>query len=278
MERYSRWVRLLSLASAVFTVPLGGVSAAVVLDWSAWDATFDDGRRNWQSFTNSDGIEVRYRNHRLTTNGSNGQTDFLFGTPAIHHANSAGAFQPFNGTGGAPDHYLDIYQEAGIGNGSRHRFRFDRPLDGASVQIWDIDSSVSNGRNYTDQVQILAFDSTGASILPTRAIVTNTGVVQQIGLDTWAALPDAQAASNSTDGNLIVFFDAADVFEIEIRYVNADGGVTNSPNRDSQAIGIYDIEETGQIVPPVVPEPRSAVLAAFGFLLIFRRRRGARRP
>lgn len=250
------------------------LDAAVVLDWTEWEPTFIDGRRNWQSFTNSDGVQVRYRNNWVRYDNSTPRASFLFGTPSLENAaNGGGGFPPFNGTGGAPDHYLDVYQNAGIGNGSRHRFRFNQGLDGASVAIWDIDSSVSNGRNYTDQVRVTAIDGSGQVLTPTRAIITNTNVVAQTGADTWSSLPDAQAGSNSTDGNLTVFFDAADIREIEVEYINADAGVVSSPDRDSQAIGIYNITETGSVLPPVIPEPGVGALVVSGAVVVLRRRR-----
>ena len=262
---------VLALAASATLAPLGG--AAVVLDWSDWSSSFDDGRRGWQSFTNSDGVQIRYRNNRIRTRFTP-RADFVFGTPAVlSAANGGGAFPPFNGTGGAADNYLDIYQNAGLGNGTRHRFQFDQALDGASIEIWDIDSAIGGGRNFTDQVRVVALDANGQEVAPTRAIVTNSSVVLQADIDTWRGAEDVAAASNSTDGNLVVFFDMAGITEIRVDYTNYDYGNAGGPISDSQAIGIYNITETGLVVPPVVPEPSSVVLALFGGLLALRRRR-----
>ncbi len=251
-------------------------SAMVVLDWSDWDSSFIDGRRGWQSYTNSDGVQIRYRNNRLRNDNSTPRADFIFGTPAVLSAGQPGlGFQPFNGTGGAPDQYLDIFQNAGVGNGTLHRYQFSEGLEGASIEIWDIDSSVSNGRNYTDQVRLTALDSNGQVILPTRAIITNSNVVVQAAGATWQALPDAQATSFSTDGNLTVFFDAADIREIRVEYINADGGVVSSPDRDTQAIGIYNISETGIILSAPIPEPGALALVLVGGVMLLGRRRRA---
>ena len=261
-------------------VPVGALDAAVILDWTEWGSSFVDGQSEWQSYVNADGVEIRYRNDMIDNNNGTRGNRFLFGTPAVVAAGGSGGrpgggpFQPANGTGGAADQHLSISQQAGVGNGSQHRFQFGEGLDGASITIWDIDSSLARGRSFVDQVQLTAYDSSGNAIAPNRAIVTNSNVVTQVSADTWRSIPGAQSDSNSTDGNLVAFFDAPDITELRIVFLNADLGLGIPPGFGTQSIGIYDVSETGVTLPTLIPEPGTVALGIFaGALGLLRRRR-----
>ena len=234
--------------------------AATVLDWTDWDATFNDGQTSGQQgFINGAGIRTRYQ-VSLIAGGGQPRPQYLFGTPAITADPSTS------------DEGLLIQHSAQPGNGTRHRFTLNQDLQGAAITVSNVDSSLADGDNHVDELQFQARLADGSIVAPTRIIGTNKAVVQAIGADTVRAIPGQTVAPNSADGSVQVFFDIADVDRIEVLFLNSTTG-TISGQASEQSISFGDLVETGLILPPPIPEPGAAVMLVFGGALTALRRR-----
>lgn len=230
-------IAIILCSFSVFAAP---VSAAKIIDWTAWNATWSPGNLGPQTLTLPSPTTVTYNG------SSNGGTAFLARTPNVFVDSPPGF--PFNGTGGAADHYLDVYQGGNLpGEGSVHTFRFNEPLDRIGFTIWDIDSNLI-GDNYVDEVTITATLQGGAIVSPTYATIVNSSVVQQIDSNTWSARPGVNSNDNTNNGNLEIVFGQSDIESIEISYINSLTGPSPGSVSGDHAIGIYDFDDNVVVV------------------------------
>ena len=256
--------RIALILSSIFFLS-APVSAAKIIDWTAWNPTWIGGNLGPQTFSVSPTLDVTY------TGSAIGGTSFLAGTPDVLVDSPPGF--PFNGTGGAADDYLDIYQGGNVpGEGSIHTFSFSSPLDRIGFTIWDIDSSLA-GDNYVDELTITATLQGGTVVTPTYAIIANPSVVQQIDSDTWSAIPGANSNDNSNNGNLEVVFGQSNIESIRISYINSLTGPTLGIPSGDHAIGFYDIDDNVVVVDEPTSLTQGAIVSALCLVAMIRRRR-----
>ncbi len=247
-------IRLLIIALAFIGFAVHA-KAATVLDWVDWGGGFVGSNLGPQSYTNPAGDIVQYQAIETQGNAATPAGDLLFRTPTV------------SGFGGDPG--LLLVQTAGRGNGTEHRFGFSRGLDGASVQISDINSSVNGSSNFVDEVRVTAITTTNQVVSPTRVDVANPGNLTQVDAATFRAAPNSFAGSD-----IVVHFETADVAGIRVEVVNSETGTAPAPASSFQVLTIHNIVETGVTVPsPVIPEPSATSLVALGGLLCARRKR-----
>ncbi|MFC1757853.1 hypothetical protein ACFL2H_03675, partial [Planctomycetota bacterium] len=228
-----------------------------ILDWSDWLPTFSSGSLSPQSINLTGTQTITY------SPATTGATAFLFGTPAVF-IDSPPAF-PFNGTGGAADHYLDLYQDNDFpGEGSTHSFTFSEAIDNASITFWDIDANNTGTNNYVDEISVTATLQSGAVVNPTYGTIANPAVVTQKTPNTWSGIPFVTSNDNTNNGNVEVVFGYDDVVQIDVSFVNSTDGPTPGVRSGNHAIGVYDIEHD----VTVVPNPFGASFGLIGITML----------
>ena len=231
---------------------------AAMLDWSEWDSSWSAGSLGPQMLLTSDGDTITY------TGSTTGATSFLSGTPDVLTDNPPSF--AFNGTGGAADHYLDLYQDGNVpGDGSIHTFSFDSPVGDLTLEIWDIDANDVND-NYVDLVRITATLVSSAVVAPTSSTITNASVVQMVSADTWSGIPFVQSDDNTNNGNLSVTFGQFGITSVTIEYLNSTDSTTPGVASGGHAIGVYNFS--------FVPEPHGWGLDLLIVALLTARRLG----
>lgn len=233
--RYSLRTSLMVLATIFSTT----VASAEMLNWSDWDSSWVSGSLGPQALAISATQTITYV----------GTTDvgtlFLAGTPDVL-IDSPPSFA-FNGTGGAADHYLDLYQDGNVpGDGSTHTWSFSSPVAELTLEIWDIDAN-DNADNYVDQVRITAMLASGSIVAPTSSVITNPSFVQMVAADTWSGIPFVQSDDDTNNGNLWVTFAQSTITSLTIEYINSTDSTTPGQPSGGHAIGIYNFN--------FIPEP-----------------------
>lgn len=238
-------------------------AASLLVDWTQWNATWISADLGPQSLVVSPTQTVTY------TGAVTGSTVFLAGTPDVLIDIPRGF--PFNGTGGAADHYLDLFQDQNLpGEGSVHTFTFSEPVDGLTVDIWDIDANNRGGDNYIDEITVTATLQSGTTVAPTFSFIHNPTFVQQDDADTWRGIPFISANDNTDQGTVEIHFDYSSIVELQVDFVNSARDTTPGQPSGNHAIGIYDLR-----VNEALPEPssRSNLLMAAILMLGLRKRR-----
>lgn len=224
-------------------------SAQTLIDWTyARSHGFTDGSLTSTFEGSLGGVDVTYT--ASLTGGAVFSDEFGANSPEIlNHASVSYGF-----TGGGPnDDYLDIFiTNDDPGEGVANRFQFSDPVSNASVVIWDIDAAQPSGDNYVDELIITATLTNGAVVTPTSSSIANSSIVTQTADDTWRAIPYQSAGDQTSDGNLTVSFNYANIESIQIYYGNApiiNGSDTRSGPTDTHAIGISNFGMSGISTP-----------------------------
>lgn len=234
------------------------VSAApMTLDWSDWDASWNAGDLGPQTLVIGAEQTVTYQGF------TDVDTVFLSGTPDVL-IDSPPSFA-FNGTGGAADHYLDLYQSNNIpGTGSSHVFSFSTPVTQLSLVIWDIDANNASD-NYVDLVRVFAELSGGAMVAPTSSQINDPTFVKMVSADTWSGIPFLTSDDDSDTGNLSLTFGYSGITSLTIEYLNSTESTIPDQPSGGHAIGIYNMS--------FLPEPNLSLWMTLLLIPFMRSRR-----